>query len=73
MRQRRRTGEEEQRMRFRDIYDDMPDGDAQRRHNQKRLAELEQESAARRARIASVLAPAELDRLIFAPLSAHVH
>jgi hypothetical protein len=60
-------------MRFRDIYDDMPDGDAQRRHNQKRLAELEQEGIVRRARIATVLAQAELDRLIVAPLSAHAH
>lgn len=60
-------------MRFRDIYDDMPDGDAQRRHNQKRLAELEQEGIVRRARIATVLAQAELDRLIVAPLSPHAH
>ena len=42
-------------MRPRDIYDDMPDGEAQRAHNQRRLAELERDGAARRARIAQFL------------------
>jgi len=44
----------------RDIYDDMPDGAAQRAHNQRRLAELERDGAARRARIAQVLALADV-------------
>ncbi len=39
-------------MRLRDIYDDMPDGAAQRERNKRRLAELEREGDARRARIA---------------------
>ncbi|HEX4009902.1 MAG TPA: hypothetical protein VHX62_07830 [Solirubrobacteraceae bacterium] len=47
-------------MRPRDIYDDMPDGEAQRAHNKRRLAELERDGAARRARIAQVLALADL-------------
>jgi hypothetical protein len=58
-------------MRYRDIYDDMPDGAALRRHNQKRLAELEREGAARRARIERVLSQAKLDRLIVQPLCLH--
>ena len=58
-------------MGFRDIYDDMHDGAAQRRHNQKRLAELEREGVARRARIEMVLSYAKLDRLIVQPLSPH--
>jgi uncharacterized protein (DUF2384 family) len=47
-------------MRTRDIYDDMPDGAEQRRRNKQRLAELEREGTARRARIAQVLALADL-------------
>lgn len=43
-------------MRIRDIYDTMPDGADQRRHNQYRLAQLERDGAARRARLAKVLA-----------------
>ncbi len=55
-------------MRPRDIYDDMPDGAEQRRRNQLRLAELEREGTARRARIAQVLAVADLcSRAIQAP------
>ena len=44
----------------RDIYDDMPDGAAQRQNNKKRLAELERDGAARRARLAQVIALEEL-------------
>jgi hypothetical protein len=44
----------------RDIYDDMPDGAAQREFNKLRLAELERDGAARRARIAQVIALEEL-------------
>lgn len=47
-------------MRPSDIYDDMPDGAAQRQHNKQRLAELERDGAARRARIADVLALTDL-------------
>jgi hypothetical protein len=47
-------------MRRKDIYDDMPDGEAQRAHNQRRLAELERDGAARRARIAELLTLADL-------------
>jgi uncharacterized protein (DUF2384 family) len=47
-------------MRRKDIYDNMPDGAAQRRRNKRRLAELERDAAARRARIAEVLALADL-------------
>ena len=46
-------------MRLPDIYDAMPEGAAQRRHNERRLAELQREAEARRARIARVL---EADR-----------
>jgi hypothetical protein len=42
-------------MQLRDIYDDMPDGTAQRRHNQERLAELESDGTARRQRISVVV------------------
>jgi hypothetical protein len=49
-------------MRPRDIYDDMPDGKTLRAHNKRRLAELERDGAARRARIAEVLALADLCR-----------
>ncbi|MFL5864870.1 MAG: hypothetical protein ACJ780_29590 [Solirubrobacteraceae bacterium] len=44
----------------RDIYDDMPDGAAMRKHNKQRLADLERDGAARRARIAQVIALEEL-------------
>ncbi|MGI8715454.1 MAG: hypothetical protein ACR2NR_20185 [Solirubrobacteraceae bacterium] len=54
-------------MRQRDIYDDMPDGPAQRHHNQQRLAELERDGAARRARLAEVVGVAELYAKIVAP------
>jgi hypothetical protein len=58
-------------MRFKDIYDDMPDGTDQRRHNQTRLAELEIESEARRARIAMLIAEAQLSRLNIQPPVRH--
>jgi len=58
-------------MRPRDIYDDMPDGAEQRRRNKQRLAELEGEGAARRARIAQVLALAELGAHAIQPPIRH--
>jgi hypothetical protein len=58
-------------MRARDIYDDMADGAAQRDRNQQRLAELEREGASRRARIAEVVAYAQLARQIVLPMSPH--
>jgi hypothetical protein len=57
----------------RDIYDDMPDGAAQRRHNQQRLAELEHNGASRRARIAQVVDTAELSAAVVGPVSGHLH
>jgi hypothetical protein len=56
-------------VRIRDIYDDIPDGAAQRSYNQRRLVELEQEGDTRRARISTVVAQAELSRRIVAPIS----
>jgi hypothetical protein len=47
-------------MSARDIYDDMPDGALQRQYNKERLGELERDGAARRARIAQVIALEEL-------------
>ncbi len=58
-------------MRFHDIYDDMPDGHEQRRHNERRIAELEQEGQVRRDRIALVVADAELSRAVVAPAGRH--
>jgi hypothetical protein len=43
-----------------DIYDHMPDGDAQRANNKRRLAELERDGAERRHRIAAVFEAAQL-------------
>lgn len=59
-------------MRRRDIYDDIHDGAAQRRYNERRLAELEAEGDARRARIAAVVAQADLSRMIVAPSCDHL-
>ena len=56
----------------RDIYDDMPDGDAQRERNRQRLAELDREGASRRARLADVVAYAELAGRVVSPVSPHV-
>ena len=50
----------------------MPEGAAQRSHNEKRLAELEATGAARRARMATVLAAADLDCLAVQPPLRHV-
>jgi hypothetical protein len=55
----------------RDIYDDMPDGEAQRRLNKQRLAELERDGAARRVRIAAVLALADQYDEIIQAASPH--
>jgi hypothetical protein len=57
----------------RDIYDDMPDGAAQRGHNQQRLAELERDGASRRSRIAQVVDLAELSAAVIGPVSGHRH
>ncbi|HET8979757.1 MAG TPA: hypothetical protein VFN87_16475 [Solirubrobacteraceae bacterium] len=56
----------------RDIYDDMPDGTAQRQHNTQRLAELERDGAARRARIAQVIALEELWHEVVQAHSTHL-
>ncbi|HWD76321.1 MAG TPA: hypothetical protein VG371_14360 [Solirubrobacteraceae bacterium] len=56
----------------RDIYDDMPDGASQRQHNKQRLAELERDGAARRARIAQVIALEELWHEVVQAHSAHL-
>lgn len=58
-------------MRPRDIYDDMPDGADQRDRNKQRVAELEGEGAARRARLAEVVAYAELAGQVGLPMSSH--
>jgi hypothetical protein len=58
-------------MRPRDIYDDMPDGVAQRERNKRRLAELEREGAPRRARIAQVVDYAELLGRVVLPVCRH--
>jgi hypothetical protein len=47
-------------MQVTDIYDQMPDGDAQRANNKRRLAELERDGAERRRRIAAVLEAAQI-------------
>ena len=59
-------------MRRPDIYDDMPDGDAQRDRNRRRLAELERDTAKRHARLAEVVALAELCSRIVQPPVRHV-
>lgn len=59
-------------MRSRDIYDDMPDGAAQRDRNKQSVAELEGEGAARRARLAEVVAYAELAGQVVLPICSHV-
>jgi hypothetical protein len=56
----------------RDIYDDMPDGATKRQHNKKRLAELERDGAARRARLAQVIALEELWHEVVAAHTKHV-
>ncbi len=58
-------------MRPRDIYDEMPDGAAQRDRNRQRLAELEAQGASRRARIAEVVGHAELAGQIVLPVCSH--
>ena len=58
-------------MRPRDIYDDMPDGAAQRDRNKQRLTELEREGASRRARLAEVVAYADLAGQVVLPMCPH--
>lgn len=60
-------------MRPRDIYDDMRDGANQRKHNKRRLAELERDGASRRARIAQVLDDAEpAPKVVVPPGCRHI-
>jgi hypothetical protein len=54
-----------------DIYDDMPDGAAQRERNRQRLAELERDAANRRARIAEVITYADLVGRVILPPCPH--
>jgi hypothetical protein len=56
----------------RDIYNDMSNGAAQRRNNKKRLAELEREGAARRARLAQVIALEDLWHEVVQAHTKHV-
>lgn len=51
---------------MRDIYDNMPDGEARREYNKRRLAELREDEAARQARIEMVYL------LAMEPLTEHV-
>jgi hypothetical protein len=44
----------------RDVYDDTPDGAAPRQNNKKRVTDPERDGAARRARLAQVIALEEL-------------
>jgi hypothetical protein len=60
-------------MSMNDIYDDMTDGADQRKHNKRRLAELEREGAARRARIAQVIALEELWHQVVQAHSTALH
>jgi hypothetical protein len=56
----------------RDIYDDMPDGAKQRQNNKQRLADLERDGAARRARLAQVIALEELWHEVVQAHTKHV-
>ena len=56
----------------RDIYDDMPDGTTQRQNNKRRLAELERDGVARRARLAQVIALEELWHEVVQAHTKHV-
>jgi hypothetical protein len=56
----------------RDIYDEMPDGAAKRQHNKQRLADLERDGAARRARLAQVIALEELWHEVVQAHTKHV-
>jgi hypothetical protein len=57
----------------RDIYDEMPDGAAKRQTNKQRLADLERDGAARRARIAQVIALEDLWHEVVQAHSTHLH
>lgn len=57
----------------RDTHDDRPDGAAQRQHNRHRLAELERDGAARRARIAQRIALEELWHEVVQAHSTSLH
>jgi hypothetical protein len=59
-------------MQAKDIYDQMPDGAAKRLENKKRLAELEREGTARRARIAQVIVLEELWHQVVQAHSTHL-
>jgi hypothetical protein len=55
-----------------DIYDDMPDGLAQRLRNKRRLAELERDGATRRARISEVVSYSDLSGRVVLPTCPHL-
>jgi hypothetical protein len=57
----------------RDIYDEISDGAAQRQHNKQRLADLEHDGAARRARLAQVIALEELWHEVVQAHSTRLH
>jgi hypothetical protein len=59
-------------MQPKDIYDDMPNGTAKRAQNRKRLAELQREGAARRARIAQVIVLEDLWHQVVQAHSTHL-
>jgi hypothetical protein len=56
----------------RDIYDDMPNGTTQRQTNKRRLAELERDGVARRARLAQLIALEELWHEVVQAHTKHV-
>jgi hypothetical protein len=56
----------------RDIHDEMPDGAAKRQHNKQRPADLERDGAARRARLAQVIALEELWHEVVQAHTKHV-
>ena len=56
----------------RDIYDKTPDGASKRQHNKQRSAELQRDGAARRARLAQVIALEELWHEVVQAHTKHV-
>jgi hypothetical protein len=56
----------------RDIYDDMPEGAAARQNHKKRPADAERDGAARRARLAQVIALEELWHEVVAAHTKHL-
>jgi hypothetical protein len=56
----------------RDVYDDTPDGATQRQNNKRRLADLERDGVARRARLAQLIALEELWHEVVQAHTKHV-